>query len=221
MDYQILSILEPAEVDLIHRELASRTFVDGKASASGTARDAKENLQAERTAAATPADQIVLAALRRNRLFQSFAIPRRVLLPMYSRYEPGMRYDAHVDSAIMKRENGEPMRTDLALTLFLSRPETYDGGALAIQLAYGEEQIKLEAGEGVVYSAKTIHRVEPVTRGMRLAAVMWVQSAVRDERVRAILHSMQLAQNELEAAGIVNLHLTQSYNNLLRLSCEL
>jgi PKHD-type hydroxylase len=221
MDYQILSLLDPSELDPIHRELAQQTFVDGKATAAGAAREGKLNLQTERTGpAASVADRIILGALHRNPLFQSFAIPNRLLLPIFSRYEPGMRYDAHVDHAIMGRETGEPLRTDLALTLFLNKPDSYDGGALIIQLASGEQEIKLGAGEAIVYSAKSIHRVEPVTRGVRLAAVTWIQSAVRDERMRAILHSLDMVMNDLAASGKPNLRLSQAYHNLLRLSAE-
>lgn len=220
MDFQILSVLEPAEVKFILGELGRRTFADGKLSAHGNARAIKNNLQAERNSSeTTEIDGIFLSALRRNEDFQNFAIPRRVQLPLFSRYEPGMEYGAHIDSALMGA--GDPMRTDLAFTLFLSEPDTYDGGELAIELASGEQEIKLGAGEGVCYSAKSLHRVTPVTRGVRLVAVTWIQSAVRDERIRAILVDLSQASRELNSRDRAGMLVNKAYHNLIRISAEL
>jgi PKHD-type hydroxylase len=184
-------------------------------------RAVKNNLQAERTgAAALAVDQAVLRALNRNAEFQAFAIPRRALLPIFSRYEPGMEYGAHVDNALLGAGGTETMRADLAVTLFLKAPDSYDGGELVIELSSGAEEIKLAAGEVVVYPAGTVHRVAPVTRGVRLAAVTWVQSAVRDQRVRAILFDMHLAMQQLQSGQSPDLLLMKNYHNLLRLAAE-
>jgi PKHD-type hydroxylase len=221
MDYQILSILEPGEVDRILLELGRQSFSDGQATALGGAKGVKQNLQLEQSAAATAGiDKLVLAALRRNDTFQAFALPKRVMSPMFSRYEPGMEYGWHVDGGIMPTAT-EPMRTDLAVTLFLSAPESYEGGELILQLPSGNEEIKLTPGEAVVYSAKYVHRVGPVRSGVRLAAVTWVQSAVRDERIRALLYDLHLAMQKLGERQEAALLVSKSYHNLLRLASEL
>jgi PKHD-type hydroxylase len=113
------------------------------------------------------------------------------------------------------------MRTDLAVTLFLSAPESYEGGELILQLPSGNEEIKLTPGEAVVYSAKYVHRVGPVRSGVRLAAVTWVQSAVRDERIRALLYDLHLAMQKLGERQEAALLVSKSYHNLLRLASEL
>ncbi|HUJ49590.1 MAG TPA: Fe2+-dependent dioxygenase [Bryobacteraceae bacterium] len=221
MDYQILPILEPAEVDRILLDLSRQSFLDGRLTALGGARSVKKNLQMDRAGAfATEIEQLVLSGLKRNETFQAFAYPRRVMPPIFSRYEPGMEYGAHVDGAIMPTAT-EPMRTDLAITLFLSQPDSYEGGELILRLPSGEEEIKLAAGEAVVYSAKYVHRVGPVRSGVRLAAVSWVQSAVRDERMRALLYDLHLALRTLPEHDEAALLVSKSYHNLLRLVSEL
>jgi PKHD-type hydroxylase len=220
MEFQILVVLTPDELTQVLSELSQATFVDGKATASGAAREVKQNLQAERSGAEWAAlDEIVFSALRRNQEFQAFAIPKRILPPRYSRYQPGMQYGWHVDSAIM---GAQPMRTDLAMTIFLSPPDSYDGGELAIESSLGEQEVKLAAGEAVVYPAGTLHRVTPVTRGVRLAAVTWIQCAVRDERLRSILCDLGQALHQAEAANDTEaiLLLSKCYHNLLRYAVE-
>jgi PKHD-type hydroxylase len=221
MDYQILSILEDSELDRLQGELARQSFVDGKRTAQGGARQIKNNRQMARSGpAATEIDHLVVSALRRNETFQAFAIPKRVMLPIFNRYEPGMEYGNHVDSGIMGAA-GDAMRTDLAVTVFLSPPDSYEGGELILEGSSGEEEIKLAAGEALVYSAKFIHRVAPVRSGVRLAAVTWVQSAVRDERVRAILYDLHLTLTKLGDREDAALLVSKSYHNLLRLTSEL
>lgn len=220
MDYQIIPVLEPAQVARLLSALDSHPFVDGKATAHGIARDIKNNLQAERAGdSLAELDQLVSSSLYANKVFQAFAFPKRVRAPIFSRYESGMNYGSHVDGAIMN-DNGNLLRADLAVTLFLSPPESYDGGELVIELAYGEEEIKLAAGEAVVYSADSVHRVEPVTRGVRMAAVTWVQTAVHDSRMRTLLFDLFLALQKVEANEDPKLLLSKSYHNLLRLSSE-
>ena len=220
MDHQILSILEPAQVDRILLGLASHPFVDGKATSQGVARSVKNNQQAERTGnALTELDSLVCSSLYANSLFQAFAFPKRVRQPIFSRYEPGMSYGPHVDGAIMN-DNGNLLRADLAITLFLSSPDTYDGGELVIELPYGEEDVKLAAGEAVIYPADSMHRVAPVTRGARVAAVTWVQSAVRDGRMRSILFDLFLALQKVESRKDPTLLLSKTYHNLLRMTSE-
>jgi len=218
MNFQIIQILEQDELRQVVTRLAGGKFVDGKLTAGGPAREVKNNLQVERLGPElTDIDQIILAALRRSQALQSFAFAKRILLPLFNRYEIGMEYGAHVDAAVMGK-GADQIRTDLSMTVFLSDPASYEGGELALQTPLGEEEIKLEAGEAVVYSSTTVHRVTPVTRGVRLAAVTWIQSSVPDERLRAILFDLGNAMRKADESGNQELRtlLHKSYNNLLR-----
>lgn len=216
MNYLAVRLLQPAEVDGVVSELAQRTFADGKLTASGLARDVKNNLQVSGRETDGLAE-IVAAAFRRSPEFQAFALPRRFARPIFSRYDPGMEYGTHIDQALM----GE-VRTDLSVTVYLSRPETYDGGELVIQMPLGNQEIKLDAGEAIVYPSNCLHYVAPVTRGVRLAAVTWVQSLVRDESLRGILCDLHQAMQEPAVAKNPNLTLLlgKSFHNLLRYAAD-
>jgi len=221
MSYGVYRLLDPNDAATMVRELERLSFVDGKLTAGGGAREIKNNLQVDRERAETSeADRIFTAALGRNEEFQVFAMPQRFLMPIYSQYEPGMGYGAHIDNSLMGGYNG--LRTDLAMTLFLSPPESYDGGELVLHLPVGAEEIKLESGEAIVYPASYIHHVATVTRGIRLAAVTWLQSAVRDERLRAILRDLYDAVNQTAADGNkeLSLKLNKDYHNLIRYAAE-
>jgi PKHD-type hydroxylase len=217
MNFQAIRLLPGQEAGRIVSELEQREFADGKLTASGFARDVKHNLQLKREGRETEElDKLFFAAFQRSPEFQSFAIPKRIAAPIFSRYDCGMQYGSHVDSAFMGSMGG--LRSDLSVTLFLSSPETYDGGELVVEMALGEQAIKLDAGEAIVYPSSSIHHVSPVTRGVRYAAVTWVQSAVPDERLRAILCDLQTAMAHPDAARSpdLSLLLSKSYNNLLR-----
>jgi PKHD-type hydroxylase len=215
---EIFRLLDGDTVKQIVRSLERRTFIDGRVTASGKTLDVKHNLQVERTTAErSEIDETVLAAFGKHRDFQNYALPSRYVLPIFSRYEPGMTYGDHVDDSVMGGYAG--VRTDLAATLFLSPPSSYDGGELVIE---GREEIKLDCGEVFVYPAGTVHRVAPVTRGVRLAAVTWLQSAVRDERLRAILYDLSRALRHAESLGDRGFStlLLKSYHNLIRYAAE-
>jgi PKHD-type hydroxylase len=220
MSFHVSRLLTPDEVRTLTAGLAGHTFVDGKATAGLLGRNVKENLQADRDSRdLSELDRIFGAALDRCSEFQSFAIPRRVLAPTFSLYKPGMHYGAHVDSALMGVER---VRTDLAMTVFLSAPETYEGGELVIALPMGEQEVKLDAGEAIVYPASTVHRVAPVTKGERLAAVTWIQSCVPDERLREIVLDLLRGMEAARAAGNHDLAmlLAKSHHNLLRYAAQ-
>ena len=224
MVFHTLPVLEKGEVARLVEALGRGTFVDGKLTAHGAAREVKDNLQLERAASPEPTslDAVVLDALRRNTTFQALAFPKRVLLPLFNRYEPGMQYGPHLDAVIMGA--APPMRADLSITVFLSRPESYEGGELVIESPFGEEAVKLDAGEAAIYHATALHWVTPVTRGVRLAAVTWVQSAIRDESAREALFDLAAAMSTLEAAGAdaaALVRLRKSYNSLVRLAADL
>jgi PKHD-type hydroxylase len=203
---------------------AGDAWVDGRATAGHQGAQVKHNLQiAEGSAIAAELGEVVLAALERNALFISAALPRRIYPPLFNRYEgaSGMHFGSHVDGALrLLPGSGEKIRTDLSATLFLSAPEDYDGGELLIEDAYGVQKAKLPAGDMVLYPATGLHRVTPVARGSRVASFFWVESMVRDDAQRTLLFDMDMAIVRLarDAAGHEALvSLTGCYHNLLRM----
>jgi PKHD-type hydroxylase len=217
-------VLTFEELQKVRDAFAGMVFVDGKATAGHRAKRVKQNLQADRAKSPQAADleEIVLGALRRNAEFKRAALPRHIRPPLFSRYEPGMHYGRHVDDAIMG--SSHRARSDLSVTLFVSDPQDYDGGELAIETPFGEQEIKLPAGAAVVYESSTLHRVVPVTRGYRLAAVTWVQSLVRDPAAREILHDLDLVRHACNRLA-PDAHETdlayKAYVNLMRMWAEL
>jgi len=159
----------------------------------------------------------VLDALDRNPLFVSAALPRRVFPPLFNRYADGQAFGVHVDNAIrVVKGAGVRVRTDLSATLFLSDPEEYDGGELSIEGGFGLQQVKLPAGHMVLYPASSLHRVEPVARGARLASFFWIQSMVRDDADRAVLFDLDQSIQRLAPEHPSAIALTGVYHNLLR-----
>ncbi len=190
------NILSSEELGLIVDRLKNAEFVDGKLTAGWYAQQVKNNAQLKNDAAPTQElRNLVNQALKRNSLFQIAARPKAIRPIMFSRYQGGMYYGTHIDNAIMGDE--KLMRSDLSLTLFLSDPATYTGGELVIESTQGEQAFKLDAGSMVVYPTTTLHRVEPVTEGERLAAVTWVQSLVRDAHKREILFDLDTVRDTL------------------------
>jgi PKHD-type hydroxylase len=190
------NILTSEELGLIIDRLKNAEFVDGKLTAGWYAQQVKNNVQLKNDAAPTQElRNLVNQALKRNSLFQIAARPKAIRPIMFSRYQGGMYYGTHIDNAIMGDE--KLMRSDLSLTLFLSDPATYMGGELVIESTQGEQAFKLDAGSMVVYPTTTLHRVEPVTEGERLAAVTWVQSLVRDAHKREILFDLDTVRDTL------------------------
>jgi PKHD-type hydroxylase len=222
----ILCIGEVLSTDTVARiieELRNVEFVDGKRTAGWHARTVKRNSQADgrdhRVAKLrTEVDQ----AIQTHALFQMAARPRRIKPVMFSRYTDGMDYGNHVDDAIMGGPQG-PMRTDLSFTLFLSDPESYDGGELVTETTAGEQSYKLPAGAMVLYPSSTLHRVAPVTRGERIAAVGWAQSQVRDPQQREILFDLDSVRRRMfDADGKTPEFdaVSRSLANLLRMWAE-
>jgi PKHD-type hydroxylase len=186
------AVLTAEEVQSLRGRLASAAYLDGKLTAGWHARQVKTNEQ-------VPADDPVSraaraeieAALRRHPVFTPAVQPKFIQL-LINRYGPGQAYGAHVDDAFM---NGR--RTDVAVTVFLSDPDSYDGGELVIDTTAGEQRVKLPAGAAIIYPATTIHRVESVTKGERLACVGWVESWIRDGAAREILFDLERARRSL------------------------
>jgi PKHD-type hydroxylase len=217
----IPDILSPTEARQVCDRVQSLKFVDGSATAGVFARTVKRNEQVENSPEAQKVQDFVMQALIRSVEFERFARPRNMKPIMFSRYEPGMEYGTHVDNAVMSGR--PPVRSDVSLTLFLSEPGSYDGGELTIQTMTGEEQIKLPAGSIVAYPSSSLHRVTPVTRGVRVAAVTWVQSMVRDPACREILFDLETTRRSIfESQGKTREFdlISKSFANLMRMWAE-
>ncbi len=226
---RIPNALDSERVRLLRKRLdeAGAAWIDGRATAGHQGAQVKRNLQiAEESAVASELGATILAALERNPLFLSAALPSRIYPPMFNRYEgaAGMHFGTHVDGAVrLLPGTGVKFRTDISATLFISAPEEYDGGELLIEDTYGAHTAKLPAGDLVLYPATSLHRVTPVTRGTRIASFFWIQSLVRDDAQRALLFDLDMAVVRLTqtAAGHESLvPLTGCYHNLLRMWAE-
>jgi PKHD-type hydroxylase len=222
MMLQIPDVLTPEQVAQARVLLARAQWVDGRATAGHQSAQVKDNLQIPEGCPEHRAlGDMVLAALERNPLFISAVLPLRVFPPLFNRYDPGMTFGAHVDNAI-RQVTGTPhrLRTDVSCTLFLSDPESYDGGELIVEDTYGEQRVKLPAGHAVVYPGTSLHRVAPVTRGSRLASFFWIQSMVREDGQRSLLFDLDMAINRLRGDLAADhpspVQLTAVYHNLLR-----
>ena len=222
MIVRIPQLLDAAGLGALRRLLEAHDspWVDGRATAGYQGAPVKRNRQiAEGSPLARQCGDLVLAALERSALFISAALPARVYPPLFNRYAGGEAFGDHVDGAIRLLGGGEKLRTDVSATLFLCAPEEYDGGELIIRDTYGEHAVKLPAGDLVLYSAHSVHRVEPVTRGVRLASFLWVQSLVADDAQRTLLFEMDGAIQRLNASHAdeqARRSLVGCYHNLLR-----
>lgn len=208
----IRKLLSPELLAQITERLAQAKWIDGLATAGPTAARVKRNLQLEPGPDAQELAEVVKKALLANDKFPPLALPRRLTPPMFSRYENGMEYGPHTDDAIRSRDG---IRTDLAATLFLSEPESYDGGELVVN----NSAVKPAAGDLVLYPATSVHRVAAVTRGVRLAAVLWIQSLVRSQEQRDVLLALHGAIARL-ADHPVCVSVEAVQQNLLRMWAE-
>lgn len=218
----IRSVLSPDEVAHFRDVLANTQWVDGNVTSGAQAAQAKYNLQVPEDAPEARAlGETILLKLGSHAEFNAAALPLRVFPPLFNRYDTGMGFEAHVDNAIRYIASArQRVRTDVSSTLFLSDPHEYDGGELLIEDAYGEQSVKLDAGDMVVYPADSLHRVAPITRGSRWGAFFWTQSMVRDDSNRALLYrmdkSISLARQDLGDKHPAVLGLTSTFHNLLR-----
>lgn len=204
----------PEEVRQLRALAADADFEEGGKTAGRAARAVKDNRQMAAGPRIDTVRSLVRRALMRHPLFLAFAQPKSITRMLVSRYEPGMAYGAHVDEAVMGGR-----RVDLSFTLFLSEPESYEGGELAIDGSEGETAVKLAPGQAVIYPTGALHRVAPVTRGERLAVVGWVRSLVRRADRREILFDLDRAGRALfEREGKTPEYdlLLKSRTNLLR-----
>jgi PKHD-type hydroxylase len=169
--------------------------------------------------------EIIVQSLNRNALFISAALPLRVFPPLFNRYEGGQSFGNHVDNAVRQiAGTAHRIRTDLSATLFLTRPDEYDGGELVVEDTYGVHSVKLPAGHMVLYPSTSLHHVRPVTRGVRICSFFWIQSMVRDDGRRTLLFDLDAAIQHIgpdEAHHLAIVQLTGVYHNLLRQWAEL
>ncbi|MEA2783830.1 MAG: PKHD-type hydroxylase [Rhodospirillaceae bacterium] len=188
----IANVLASADAAEISETLTKMRFEDGRQTAGWSAREVKKNEQAREGVTAQLLRERVSKALLDNEVFQAAVRPKAMTPLLFSRYKPGDEYGTHVDNPLI-----DGVRTDVSFTLFLAAPESYDGGALVIETTGGEEDIKLSAGDAVIYPSTSLHRVAPVTRGERLAAVGWAQSYIREAACREILFDLETARRRL------------------------
>jgi PKHD-type hydroxylase len=218
---QIPDLLGAQELAHCKRALAEAQWVDGRVTAGHQSAQVKHNLQiAEDSPLARELGKIVLTAVSRNALFISAALPNRIFPPLFNCYEAGHAFGTHVDNAIrVVGASGARVRTDVSATLFLSEPDDYEGGELVIEDTYGAHSVKLPAGGLVLYPASSLHHVQPITRGRRIASFFWIQSMVRDDGQRALLFDLDTAIRGLSADQPAHpslVQLTGVYHNLLR-----
>lgn len=202
-------------------DAAGDAWVDGRVTAGHQGAIVKFNQQIdERADVAHACQEIVATALERNPTFISAALPNLLYPPMFNRYSEGMTFGLHVDGGVrIDPRSGRKLRTDLSATLFLSDPDSYDGGELQMEDTHGMQSVKLAAGDLLIYPATSVHQVTPVTRGIRVACFFWVQSLVRDAGDRALLFDMDTAIQRLNQSGAderARRTLVGTYHNLLR-----
>jgi PKHD-type hydroxylase len=221
----IPEVLSADQVAHCRAQLDGADWTDGRVSAGYQGRRVKDNSQLpEHSPVARDLGDLVLAALERNALFISAALPAQVYPPMFNRYQAGQHFGAHIDNAVrLLPGSGRKIRTDVSATLFLADPDEYDGGELLIEDTYGTQSVKLPAGHMVVYPSTSLHKVEAVTRGARVASFFWVQSMIRDDAQRTLLFDMDTAiqrLNQTQADEDAIVRLTGGYHNLLRMWAE-
>lgn len=222
----IKGLLKQNEISCIEKIVQSANFIDGSSTSTDAARLVKNNLQLPKIANAEKQelDAIILGAISDSPIVQATLMPIKILPTIISKYEPGMHYGAHVDSPIMGDPQIGVLRTDVAMTLFLSDPKSYEGGELVVYTTSGEMKFKLEKGDAIIYPTTYVHEVRPVTSGIRIVAVTWMQCTVRNGDQRNLLLQLKTVQSLIERSNPLsseNLILLQIYSNLLRMWSEI
>jgi PKHD-type hydroxylase len=222
---RIPQLLTPPQVAHFRAVLARAAWGDGADTAGEQSRRAKYNLQlSEASPEAAELGEAVLKALAASPACMSAALPLKVFPPLFNRYRAGMAFGEHIDNAVRISLAGARFRTDLSATLFLTDPESYEGGELVIEDGYEPRRVKLPAGDLILYPATSVHRVEPVTAGERWASFFWVQSMVADAGRRVLLHELDravaAARADLGDDHAASISLVGAYHNLVRMWCE-
>ena len=226
MMLHVPEVLTREQVAEMRNTLESSGWVDGRETVGPQGAQVKRNRQLPETSPlGRQLGETILKALAKNTLFFSAALPLRTVPPLFNRYEGGEHYGLHVDGSVRTVPGTNlSLRTDLSSTLFLCDPEDYDGGELVVVDTYGTHEVKLPAGDLILYPASSLHRVEPVTRGVRMCSFFWTQSMVRDDGKRTMLFELDQTIQKLRAAlggdSDETLALTGHYHNLLRMWAE-
>ena len=227
MIHHIPNVLTAEQLQYFRQEMAKVDWVDGKSSTGSLSAHVKNNQQLAVDHPLTlHLGDIILAALAQHPVFNSAALPFKFLPPYFNRYENGESFGFHVDNAIRWLPNSqERIRTDLSCTLFLSAPEEYEGGELVIEDSYGYHEVKLPAGDLILYPSTSVHEVSPVSSGCRVASFFWLQSMIRDDAERHLLFNLdQNIQNlriELGDQHSEVVKLSSLYHNLIRKWAEI
>jgi len=216
----IKGILDQQQLTAARTLIASGRYSDGSTSAGLAARRVKHNEELTLDQAQmSKLNNLVMGSLVKNPVYRSAVMPLKIAAPYYAHYTEGMSYGEHVDDPIMG-QGSELYRSDVSVTIFLNSPDDYDGGELVIQTAFGEQQVKLPAGDAVIYPSSSVHRVAEVSRGERLVAVSWIQSLVKEPEKRALLHDLNQARETLlreKPDADETRQVNQSYINLVRM----
>lgn len=218
---QIPDVLTAEQVKEFREIMDKANWIDGKVTAGHQSAKAKNNMQlAEGSQEAQILGEKILMALERNSTFISAALPLKVFPPLFNSYSGGQNFGTHVDNAI-RQVPGTPfrIRTDLSATLFLSDPLDYEGGELVVEDTYGTHKIKLPAGHMILYPSSSLHYVNPVTKGTRVASFFWIESMVREDAQRTLLFDLDSSirlLNQEHPDNIAAVQLTGIYHNLLR-----
>ena len=222
---QIPHVLSAQQVAHARRRLDEAEWVDGRVTAGHQSKQVKDNQQlSEDHPVARELGDMIGESLARNPLFLSAALPLRVFPPLFNRYQGGQSFGNHVDNAIRQASGGARLRTDLSATLFLAEPSEYDGGELLVEDTYGVHSVKLAAGHLVLYPSTSLHNVQPVTKGARIASFFWIQSMVRDDGKRTLLFDLDNAIRRVSGEipeSPAPVQLTAVYHNLLRRWAEM
>lgn len=218
----IPNVLNAEELKNLQALMQQANWADGKVTAGTQSAQVKRNIQLlETSIEAEQARQIVLKALSRNALFFSAALPKKIYPPLFNQYKNDMDFGNHVDNAVRTHAiSGVHVRTDISSTLFLANPDSYEGGELVVEDTYGQQSVKLPAGDMVLYPGTSLHHVRPVTSGARIACFFWTQSMIRDDAQRTLLFDMDAAIATLrEQVGdnAAVIRLTGNYHNLIRM----
>lgn len=220
---RIQGVLDQQQLQTVQKLVSEGRFTDGGVSAGMAARRVKHNEELSLEGARlSELNNLVMGSLVKHPTYRSAAMPLRIATPFYARYTAGMSYGEHVDDPIMGQ--GDIYRTDVSITIFLNNPDEYQGGELVIQTVFGEQQVKLPAGDAVMYPSSSVHRVAEVTEGERLVAVSWIQSLVRDPDKRALLHELNQARETLlheKPDADETRQVNHSYINLVRMWSEI
>jgi PKHD-type hydroxylase len=219
----IQNVLTAEQVAHCRGKLDAAGWADGRLTAGYQSAKAKNNLQLpDDHPVARELGALVLDGLQRSAMFMAGALPRRIFPPLFNCYREGQSFGYHVDNAVRYPRTGDdrsPVRTDLSATLFLSDPDEYDGGELTIEDTFGTHAVKLPAGDLILYPASSLHRVEPIVRGARVASFFWIQSLVRDDGERRLLFDLDVSiqsLNQQMADDPALVQLVGVYHNLLR-----